>query len=70
MMATGLRFDTFYSDGSGIEKSVRYERLKDGGAGEVVIEHVSDVRFPVESLPWLIDALLRIHSEIESGGTP
>lgn len=53
-----------YSDGSGVEFDVTYERepyLHDSKIiGYVKITHVGDVTFPITKVEWLIDCLQRV----------
>lgn len=66
MKATSIAFEQRYSDGSGVEFSVR---LADR---EIEFEHINEVCFPIEEIDWLIDALQRIKAELSTadGITP
>jgi hypothetical protein len=63
MTRAKITFEEPYSDNSGIEFSVTYEKRLQGK--EIRLHHGKDVYFPIETLDWLIDKLQRIRDGIE-----
>ena len=57
--ATNISFEQFYSDGSGVEYAVRYDRE----ANEIEIESADKITFPAKQLNWLMAALMRVSVE-------
>ncbi len=63
---TVLALEEFYGDGSGVEYGVRYDSKESESLGQIEISHVGEISWPVEKLDWLIAALSRVRSEIDS----
>ena len=67
MRASKIAFEQRYSDNGEIQYAVRLVDSKSYDGDQFIeFESVDTVRFPVEEIDWLLEAILRIRSEVET----
>ena len=67
MKATKMAFEQRYIDNGEIQYAVRLVDSESYDGDQFIeFESVDTVRFPVEEIDWLLEAILRIRSEVET----
>ena len=61
---TKLAFEKYYDDGSGVRVAVRYDSTEDDAIEIMSIGEDWTASFPLTDLPWLLECLHRINTEI------
>lgn len=61
MKMTKMAWEKRYSDDSGVEFAIRFN----GHKNEIEIEHIDNIRFPIDQIDWVIDCLNKIKAEQE-----